>query len=139
MGETRIDRALYDSVQSYLQAALEHLSATARSARQLVASVIDDADVGRIPYLKELQNELQNGSSVIATLANSARTAVFGIHVTPERRHEMISEKAFQRAEERGFAGDHAEEDWRAAELEVDALLAAQAGFVEKARKILPL
>lgn len=137
MGDTRIDRAVYESVQSYLQAALEQLSATGRSARQLVESAIDSSVHGSIPYLKELQDGIRQGMSTIAHLADSARTVAFGMHVTPEQRHQMISERAFRRAEQRGFTGDHAREDWQAAELEVDALLAAQAGIVERARHIL--
>ena len=43
--------------------------------------------------------------------------------LTREGRHALIAEKAYLRAERRGFAHGHAEEDWLAAEAEVDALL----------------
>jgi Protein of unknown function (DUF2934) len=40
-----------------------------------------------------------------------------------EARHELVAIGAYLRAERRGFAPGHAEEDWLAAEAEVDALL----------------
>jgi Protein of unknown function (DUF2934) len=43
--------------------------------------------------------------------------------LTPERRHALIAESAYLRAERRGFAPGHETEDWLAAEAEVDALL----------------
>ena len=43
--------------------------------------------------------------------------------VTSEARHAMIAEKAYLRAERRGFAAGRETEDWLAAEAEVDALL----------------
>jgi hypothetical protein len=137
MGETRIDRAVYESVRSYLQAALDRLLATGRSARDLVESAIDWPSRGSVPYLKELQEGIEQGRSTILSLADSARTAVFGMHISPEQRQQMIRKRAFMRAEQRGFAGEHEQEDWQAAEREVDALLANQSGIVEKARKVL--
>ena len=43
--------------------------------------------------------------------------------VTPEARHAMITEKAYLRAERRGFTPGREADDWLAAEVEVDALL----------------
>ena len=43
--------------------------------------------------------------------------------VSTEDRHAMIAEAAYLRAERRGFAPGHENEDWLAAEVEVDALL----------------
>jgi hypothetical protein len=43
--------------------------------------------------------------------------------VTPEARHAMIAEKAYLRAERRGFTPGREADDWLAAEAEVDALL----------------
>jgi hypothetical protein len=40
----------------------------------------------------------------------------------------MIAEAAYLRAEKRGFAPGHEEEDWLAAEIEVDRLLGADSG-----------
>ncbi|HEY1492211.1 MAG TPA: DUF2934 domain-containing protein [Steroidobacteraceae bacterium] len=43
--------------------------------------------------------------------------------VSEAARRELIAVGAFLRAERRGFVHGHAEEDWLAAEAEVDALL----------------
>jgi hypothetical protein len=43
--------------------------------------------------------------------------------VSETARRELIAVGAFLRAERRGFVHGHAEEDWLAAEAEVDALL----------------
>jgi hypothetical protein len=43
--------------------------------------------------------------------------------LSQEARHELIAVGAYLRAQARGFAAGHAEEDWLAAEEEVDALL----------------
>jgi hypothetical protein len=48
--------------------------------------------------------------------------------VTPEARRQLIAENAYRRAERRGFEPGHEDEDWLAAEGEVDALLRAQQG-----------
>jgi len=48
--------------------------------------------------------------------------------VTPDVRRRMIAEAAYLRAEKRGFAPGHEEEDWLAAEIEVDRLLGADSG-----------
>jgi hypothetical protein len=50
------------------------------------------------------------------------------VQVSPEARHAMIAEAAYLRAEQRGFAPGHENEDWLAAELEVDALLRSEHG-----------
>jgi hypothetical protein len=48
--------------------------------------------------------------------------------ITAEARHELIAVGAYLRAERRGFVHGHAEEDWLAAEAEVDALLKVSPG-----------
>ncbi|HEV2268954.1 MAG TPA: DUF2934 domain-containing protein [Steroidobacteraceae bacterium] len=48
--------------------------------------------------------------------------------VSEEARRAMIAQAAYLRAERRGFAPGHEEEDWLAAEAEVDALLRAGNG-----------
>lgn len=48
--------------------------------------------------------------------------------VSPEVRRGMIAESAYLRAERRGFVAGFEEEDWIAAEREVDALLTARLG-----------
>lgn len=53
----------------------------------------------------------------------SPKTASALAAVTGEARHAMIAEKAYLRAERRGFAPGREAEDWLAAEAEVDVLL----------------
>jgi hypothetical protein len=48
--------------------------------------------------------------------------------ITREGRHVLIAEKAYLRAERRGFTPGHETEDWLAAEAEVDALLKVSLG-----------
>ena len=50
------------------------------------------------------------------------------IAVPAETRRAMIAEAAYLRAERRGFVAGREEEDWLAAEEEVDALLSAGQG-----------
>ena len=45
------------------------------------------------------------------------------MNVSADTRRAMIAEAAYLRAERRGFVAGHEEEDWLAAEKEVDALL----------------
>ena len=51
-----------------------------------------------------------------------------GITVAAETRRAMIAQAAYLRAERRGFTSGNEEEDWLAAEAEVDALLRAGNG-----------
>ena len=51
-----------------------------------------------------------------------------GINVSAETRRAMIAQAAYLRAERRGFSAGAEEEDWLAAEAEVDALLRAGNG-----------
>jgi len=50
------------------------------------------------------------------------------LRVTAEARRALIAENAYLRAERRGFEPGHENEDWLAAEMEVDALLRAGQG-----------
>ena len=47
----------------------------------------------------------------------------FGTRINPERRHALIAEAAYLRAERRGFTPGHEVEDWLSAETEVDTAL----------------
>ena len=58
----------------------------------------------------------------------TAAKAPATVTVSEDVRRGMIAEGAYLRAERRGFAPGHEEEDWIAAEAEVDALLKARHG-----------
>ena len=60
-----------------------------------------------------------------ATIKMTTENTTAG-EISPDKRHNMIAEEAYLRAEQRGFVGDHEIDDWLQAEAEVDAL------FVEK-------
>ena len=62
----------------------------------------------------------ENGRAV--GRSNFMRPLVLVPHrLTPQERHRRISELAFRRAEQRGFAPGNEFEDWLEAEREVDA------------------
>jgi len=61
-----------------------------------------------------------------------AKTPAQPVTVSEDVRRGMIAEGAYLRAERRGFVSGHEEEDWLAAEAEVDALLKALHGGTEQ-------
>ncbi|MAT65974.1 MAG: hypothetical protein CMN57_10055 [Gammaproteobacteria bacterium] len=67
------------------------------------------------------------GSPAKRTTASGSGKKAAGTRITPERRHEMIAEAAYLRAESRGFAPADPVHDWLMAEQEVDARLTGQA------------
>ena len=58
----------------------------------------------------------------------ASSTPAIRTRVTPEARRSLIAENAYRRAERRGFEPGHENEDWLAAEAEIDGLLRAQQG-----------
>jgi hypothetical protein len=58
----------------------------------------------------------------------TAAKAPARVSISEDVRRGMIAEGAYLRAERRGFAPGHEDEDWLAAEAEVDALLKARYG-----------
>jgi len=59
--------------------------------------------------------------------ARPKKTTIPGrVTISEDVRRSMIAEAAYLRAERRGFAPGHEDEDWVAAEAEVDALLKAR-------------
>jgi len=51
--------------------------------------------------------------------------------IDAQKRHALIAEAAYLRAERRGFAPGHEEEDWLAAETEIDLALTANIKAVQ--------
>lgn len=66
-------------------------------------------------------NNGSNGSSVAASTRKTPWR-----QVTNEERHQMIQFAAYMKAQNRGFAGGDAFQDWINAEREVDAWLKSQ-------------
>jgi len=63
-----------------------------------------------------------------APRAKRVTTSAAPVTVSEDVRRGMIAENAYLRAERRGFSPGHEDEDWVAAEAEVDALLKARYG-----------
>jgi hypothetical protein len=74
-----------------------------------------------IPSKKRARSRTTSESTPRSATASSAA-------VSDEVRRAMISEAAYLRAEQRGFASGYELEDWLLAEREVDALLGAHHG-----------
>lgn len=129
------EKATDESVKAYLKETLEHLIEAGRSTHELVGFSIDKFGKKIIPYLDELQEDVREGRIKIRNLAESAKTAVFGIDVSPEVRERMIRDAAYLRAQKRNFTGGSDSEDWRLSEQEIDALVAKQEGLLKKGRK----
>lgn len=77
---------------------------------------------GIIPSKKRARSRTSSESNPLSATAPS------GVAVSDEVRRAMISEAAYLRAEQRGFASGYELEDWLLAEREVDALLSAHHG-----------
>ena len=124
-----------ESIRAYLKETLEHLLAAGHSAYDLVEFSLDKFGRKIIPHLNELQEDILQNKVKIKSLAESTKTAVFGIHVSHGQREQLIRDAAYLHAEKRGFAGDNQGEDWLLAEQEVDEWIARQHGLLEKASK----
>jgi hypothetical protein len=66
--------------------------------------------------------------SAAPRVRKTAAKAPVRVGISADDRRSMIAEGAYLRAERRGFAPGHEEEDWLAAEAEVDRLLKARHG-----------
>jgi len=54
---------------------------------------------------------------------NLALVTASASDITPEKRHKLIAEAAYYKAEQRGFNGDAHMQDWLAAEELIDLML----------------
>lgn len=69
------------------------------------------------------QADKTTSSKAACCAADSEGAATPCSDVTPEERHDMIATAAYYRAECRGFAEGCDQEDWLAAEAEIDQRL----------------
>ncbi len=121
----------------YLKSALEHMLAAGRSVRDMVEFSLERFGDGAIPQLKRFFDDVQSGEIKINGLPKGARDALFGLQMTAGERHDLVRLAAYVRAEGRGFVGGSPEDDWHAAEQEVEQLLAERIGLVAKGRRAL--
>jgi hypothetical protein len=133
--EHRTAESSDEAIRSYLKATLEHLLAAGHCAHELVDFSLQRFGMDIIPHLEQLQEDIRERRLEVANLAGSTRTAVFAIQVSPEQWEEMVREAAHLRADMRGFAEGNPEEDWYAAEEEIEALIERQAGLLERAER----
>lgn len=136
MSKETQDRALdpeqYATAQTHLKEAFEHMLAAGRSARDFSEFVLDKFGDAFLPYLHAFLADVGEGRIRIRGIGKAAKSALLGTQITPEERTEMIRIAAWLRAERRGFIGGSPEEDWYAAEREVDERLARDAGLVAR-------
>jgi hypothetical protein len=123
----------YEQSREYLKGALEHLLSSGRSLRDLFEFAFDKFGEDFLPYLLQFFEDVREGRIKIEGLGKSTQDAIFGYHVTPEKRDKMIREAAYYKSEKHGFTGC-TKEDWAEAEKEVDTRLE---GLIGKSAKLL--
>lgn len=133
----KIDISSYEAARGYLKSGLEQMIGAGRNVKEFGEFALDKFGDTFIPYLNQFSHDIKNGNIKIKGLGESAKTTLFGRHVTLEERERMIREASYLRAENRGFEAGHEQEDWYEAEREVDQRLAQETGLVEKGRKAL--
>lgn len=124
-----------ETIHAHLKQTLEHLTAAGHSAHELVMLSIEELGHNIVPILRQFQDEVRSGKIKIENITESAKTALFGIHVSPQQREHMIRDAAYSLAAKRGFVGGSPQEDWLEAEGEIDQFLAVQAGIIAKGRQ----
>ncbi len=132
-----IDRVTYDATKDYLKAALEQMIVAGHSVKDLAEFAADKFGDSFYPYLREFQQDIRAGRIKVQGLVESSRASIFGAHVNPEERERLIREAAYLRAEQRGFSGGSPDEDWMAAEAEIDEMLTRKAGLFQSGNKAL--
>jgi hypothetical protein len=135
--DKRLNETTYASAKIFLKATLEHMIKAGRSAQDLGVFALEKFGEDFLPYLQRFLRDVGEMHIDIKGLQQSTKTAILGHHVTPEERQDMIRVAAYLRAEQRGFSGDFAQNDWLAAEHEVDEQLAREAGWVVKGSQLL--
>jgi len=135
--DSAFDPEKYAAAQTHLKDAFEHMIAAGRSARDFSEFALDKFGDAFLPYLRRFMADIGDGNIKIKGVGKAAKVALFGAQATPEERMEMIRLAAYVRAEQRGFSGGSPEEDWYAAEQEVDERLAQAAGLVARGHKAL--
>src|SRR3569832_430219 len=106
------DRACDETPKGYFRPALEQVLETGRDLRSFAEFAAKKFGDTVTPFMREFRVDTASGALMIRTAA-------------------------YFRAERRGFALGHAEEDWIAAEREIDERLAQESGLVQKSYQTL--
>lgn len=126
----QLEEQTWDISRVYLREALEYMLEAGRGVRELSEFALDRFGADFLPYLRQFLHEVGHGRISVKGLGRTARSALSGHSVSSEERDRMIREVAYLRAERRGFCGGSPEDDWLAAEREVDLCLAQGPGLV---------
>ncbi len=129
-----VDENTYEAARPHLKAALEYTLVTGRSVRDFGEFCLDRFGSTIVPYVKRFLIDVREQRVTIDGLGDSAKHALFGTVLTADERERRIRERAYLRAERRGFVNGSAEEDWTASEREVDREIAQQTGLLGRAR-----
>lgn len=81
---------------------------------------------------KTTQNKTPPQTSVAPARKARAKTTAKSHEITPDLRQQMIAEAAYLRAEQRNFSPGDPQDDWLAAEREIDMLLVERALQVQQ-------
>lgn len=136
--DTQFDDGRYETAQTYLKAAFEHMVAAGRSARDFSGFALHKFGDSFLPYLRQFYDDVGNGRIKIVGLTRTEKSAILGRQqISPQAREEMIRVAAYLRAEQRGFTGGSAADDWYAAEREIDKQLVTEADLATKEHKVL--
>ena len=133
----KVDKPTYDAVRPYLEKAFNQMLAAGHSIRDFVDFATEKFGDTIIPYLKRFLAEVQAGTIKLSHVSEPVRTAIFGLHPSPQQREHMVREAAYFRAQQRNFCGGNPDDDWCAAEAEVDQRIAAEVGLVGYGRQAL--
>ena len=137
MSDNQNFNSTYALVKIHLKNSLEHVIAAGHNIREFSEFTLDKFGDAYIPHLRQFLSDVSKGMIKIKGLSKAAKTAIVGHHIGLEEREAMIHEAAYYRAERRGFVAGHETDDWAAAEREVDARLAEEAGLIDKGREAL--
>ena len=72
------------------------------------------------------KSTIETKSSKMASAQRFGASANTALGIAPDQRQRMIEEAAYYRAEQRGFQGDLAMDDWLQAETEINARFEAK-------------
>jgi hypothetical protein len=111
--------AAYEALYPLLVAGLERSLGRGHSLRDFTRYCLRRLGMSIVPYLEQLYRDIAAGRARVAGLPQPAAVRPA---VSEEARQGLIAQRAYFKAEARGFTGD-SQRDWEEAEAEVDALL----------------
>jgi hypothetical protein len=136
--EAEFDEEMYRAARPHLKEALECTLMLGRSAHDWGEFCLENFGDAVTPYLKRFLDDLEPHTLKIERRSESTWQSSFGAEVTPDERERRVREAAFFRAERRGFVGGSPEQDWIAAEIDIDLQIAEQTGIFDQGCEVAP-